>query len=223
MMPQSISKKILIYLFVLFTLTTITNTKLSFDFYNVKEINIVGLDQTEKKKLYYDFEIFKNDNIFLFDKEDISKIIYSNKTVEEFEIDKIYPSKLNIEIKKTEFLALTNKDGKNVLLGANGNLIETNDNNYELPYIFGNVNINNFLHFKKIIDISSFEYENIKEMYYFKTNRWDILTKDKVTLRMPSNLSVDKLNLIFKIIKNSNLNNVKIFDFRQNNMLVINE
>ena len=50
-----------------------------------------------------------------------------------------------------------------------------------------------------------------------------IWKKDKVTLRMTSNLTVDKLNLIFKIIKNSNLNNVKIFDFRQNNMLVINE
>tara|TARA_A100000164_G_scaffold375521_1_gene410711 strand:- start:2144 stop:2815 length:672 start_codon:yes stop_codon:yes gene_type:complete len=223
MMPQSISKKILIYLFILFTLTTITNNKISFDFYKVKEVNIIGLNHIEKRKLYNDFEIFKNNNIFLFNKEDISKIIYSNKTVEEFEIDKIYPSKLNIKIKKTKFLALTKKNGKDVLLGANGNMIEKNDDNYELPYIFGNIDINNFLYVKKIIDISPFEYENIKEFYYFKTNRWDILTKDGITLRMPSNLSIDKLSLIFKIINNPDFYNIKIFDFRQNNMLVINE
>jgi hypothetical protein len=40
---------------------------------------------------------------------------------------------------------------------------------------------------------------------------------------MPKNLTVEKLNLIFKIIKNQKLNNAKTFDFRQKNMLVINE
>ena len=37
MMPQRISKKILIYLFVFFTLVTINNTKISNDFYKITE------------------------------------------------------------------------------------------------------------------------------------------------------------------------------------------
>ena len=150
-------------------------------------------------------------------------MIYSNNTVEEFEIDKIYPSTLNIEIKKTKLLALTRKNGNNYFVGANGNLIEINDNVLELPFVFGKIDIDNFLYFKKIIDNSNFDFNNIKNLYYFKSNRWDILTKDGLNIKMPNNLTVEKLNLISKVIKNQNLNNVELFDFRQNNMLVINE
>ena len=223
MMPQRISKKITVYLFIFLILTTITNTRLTFDFYKVKEININGVNQIEKKKLYDDFKIFQNYNIFLFDKKDISKIIYSNKSIEEFEVDKIYPSSLNIEIKKTKLLALTKKNNTNFVIGANGNLLNIRDDITELPFVFGDVDLNNFLYLKEIIDISNFEYNSIKDLYYFKSNRWDILTKDGSILKMPKNLTVEKLNLIFKIIKNQKLNNAKTFDFRQKNMLVINE
>lgn len=222
-MHQRISKKLFIFLFIFFILGTINNSKLSYDFYKVKKFNISGLNEVEKKKLYNDFKILKNVNIFFFNKRDISKMIYSNKNVEEFEIDKIYPSTLNIEIKKTKLLALTQKNGNNYFVGANGNLLEINDNFLELPFIFGNIDIDNFLYFKKIIDNSNFEFNYIKNLYYFKSNRWDILTKDGLTIKMPNNLTVEKLNLISKVIKNQNLNNVELFDFRQNNMLVINE
>ena len=223
MMHQRISKKLFIFLFIFFILGTINNSKLSYDFYKVKKFNISGLNEVEKKKFYNDFKILKNVNIFFFNKRDISKMIYSNKNVEEFEIDKIYPSTLNIEIKKTKLLALTQKNGNNYFVGANGNLLEINDNFVELPFIFGNIDIDNFLYFKKIIDNSNFEFNYIKNLYYFKSNRWDILTKDGLTIKMPNNLTVEKLNLISKVIKNQNLNNVELFDFRQNNMLVINE
>ena len=223
MMHQRISKKLFIFLFIFFILGTINNSKLSYDFYKVKKFNISGLNEVEKKKLYNDFKILKNVNIFFFNKRDISKMIYSNKNVEEFEIDKIYPSTLNIEIKKTKLLAFTQKNGNNYFVGANGNLLEINDNFLELPFIFGNIDIDNFLYFKKIIDNSNFEFNYIKNLYYFKSNRWDILTKDGLTIKMPNNLTVEKLNLISKVIKNQNLNNVELFDFRQNNMLVINE
>ena len=51
MMPQRISKKILIYLFVFLTLVTINNTKISNDFYKIKQFNITGLNKVETKKI----------------------------------------------------------------------------------------------------------------------------------------------------------------------------
>ena len=53
-MPQRISKKILIYLFIFLTLVTINNTNLSNDFYKIKEFNISGLDTVETEKIYDD-------------------------------------------------------------------------------------------------------------------------------------------------------------------------
>jgi len=223
MMHQRISKKIFIYIFIFFTFVTITNSKFSYDFYKIKEFNINGLNQLEAEKLHDDVKIFRNINIFSFSKKDVSKIINSNKTIEEFNIIKIYPSTLKIEIKKTKFLAITKKNSIDYLVASNENLIEIKDTNLELPYIFGDIDVNNFLNFKKIIDISNFEFNKIKSLYYFKSNRWDIMTKDGLLLKMPINLTVKKVNLIFEIIKKNNFNDVKIIDFRQNNLMVINE
>ena len=223
MMHRQISKKIIIYLFIFFTLTTITNTKLSNNFYTIKELNINGLNTLETKKVYDDLKNFKNTNIFLFDKQNISKKMYSNKIIEKFKIFKSYPSTLNIDIKKTKFLAITKKNNIDYLIGTNGNLIIANNNILDLPYIFGNVDVNNFLYFKKIIDNSNFKFNEIMDLYYFKSNRWDVITKDGLTLKMPSNLTVENLNLIFKIIQGNDFDDNKILDFRQNNMIFINE
>ncbi len=223
MMHQRISKKIFIYLFIFFITVTINNNKLSNDFYKIKELNIIGLNKLETKNLYEDIKILIDNNIFLFNKKDISKIINSNKTVQEFNITKIYPSKLKIEIKKTNFLALTKKSGINYIVLENGNLLEKKHSSLELPFIFGDINVKNFLFFKNLVDASNFDFKKIKNLYYFKSNRWDILTKDGIIIKMPFNLTLENLNQIFEIIKEDKFENAKIIDFRQNNLMITNE
>ncbi len=223
MMHQRISKKIFIYLFIFFFTVTISNNKLSNDFYKIKELNIIGLNKLETKNLYEDIKILIDNNIFLFNKKDISKIINSNKTVQEFNITKIYPSKLKIEIKKTNFLALTKKSGINYIVLENGNLLEKKHSSLELPFIFGDINVKNFLFFKNLVDASNFDFKKIKNLYYFKSNRWDILTKDGIIIKMPFNLTLENLNQIFEIIKEDKFENAKIIDFRQNNLMITNE
>ena len=220
MMPQQISKKIFIYLFFFFTLVTVNNKKISNDFYKIKEFQISGLNNIETKKILDSLINFKNVNIFLFDKKDISEKIYSNKFVEKLKISKIYPSTLNIEIKKTEFLGITKKNNIDYLIGTNGKLIETNNETFNLPYIFGNINVKKFLSFKKIIDESNFQFNELENLYYFKSDRWDLKTKEGISLKLPSKLTVQKLNFIHEIIKNSKFNTNKIFDFRQEKMMV---
>jgi cell division protein FtsQ len=222
MMHQRISKKIIIYLFIFVTLVTITNNKPSSNFYTIKEFNINGLNILETSKIHDDLRILKNINIFLLDKKKITKKIYSYKIIEKIKIFKNYPSTLNIEIKKTKFLAITKKNNIDYLIGANGNLIKVNDTISDLPYIFGNIDVNNFLYFKEIIDNSNFRFNDMENLYYFKSNRWDVITKGGLTLKMPSNLTVKKLNLMFKIIQENDFNDNKIIDFRQSDMMVIN-
>ena len=161
-------------------------------------------------------------NIFLFNKKNISEKIYSNKIVEKLNVFKNYPSTLNIEIKKTKFLAMTKKDKSNYFIGANGNLIKVDIVNSDLPFIFGNIETNNFLNFKEIIDNSNFKFSDIENLYYFKSDRWDVIMKNGITLKMPPNLTSEKLNLIFEMIQRNVFNDNKIIDYRQNNMIVIN-
>ena len=222
-MLQQISKKIFIYLFIYLMLVTITNDKISYDFYKVRKFNITGLNEIETSILKQNIKIFKNMNIFSINKKDISKIIYSDKTINDFKIIKIYPSTLKIEIKKTNFLAITKKKGRDYYVLENGNLIQIHNQKLKLPFIFGDVDVNNFLDFKKMIDSSVLEFNQIENFYYFKSNRWDILTKSGLILKMPINLTAKKLDVIFEIIQKQNFDDVKIIDFRQKNMMVIND
>ncbi len=222
-MHQRISKKIIIYLLIFFSLVTVTNLKSPSKFYQIKKFNIIGLNKLETEKIYNQVKVFENTNIFSTDKKEISKKIYSNKIIEEFKILKIYPSTLNIEIKKTKFLAITKKNDNDFLIGQNGKLIETQNSSLDLPYLFGNINIENFLNFKKLIDDSYFDFNEIKKLFYFKSNRWDIITKYGLTIKMPYDLTVKKLNIIFKIIHKDDFKDTNVIDFRQNNMMIINE
>ena len=72
-----------------------------------------------------------------------------------------------------------------------------------------------------MIEKSNFDFNEIQNLYYFKSNRWDITMKDGLSLKLPSDLSVDKLNLIYEIVKKKNFDLNKVLDFRQNNMMVI--
>ena len=92
-----------------------------------------------------------------------------------------------------------------------------------MPFIFGNINVKNFLKFKKAIDNSNFKFNEIENLYYFKSNRWDIKTKKGLSLKLPSNLTAQKLNLIYEIIQKKNFSVNKTLDFRQSNMMVIDE
>ena len=222
-MLQQISKKIFIYLFIYLMLVTITNEKISYDFYKVRKFNITGLNELDTSLLKQNIEIFKNMSIFSINKKDISKIIYSDKTINDFEIIKMYPSTLQIKIKKTNFLAITKKNGRNYYVLENGNLIKVQNQDLKLPYIFGDVDINNFLDLKKMIDSSVLGFNEIENFYYFKSTRWDILTKSGLIIKMPINLTVKKINFIFEIIQKQNFDDVKILDFRQENMMITND
>ena len=83
-------------------------------------------------------------------------------------IFKNYPSTLKIDIKKTKFLALIKKNGSDYFVGSNGKLIKKDVTFSNLPYIFGDLNIEEFLDFKKKIDESNFEFD---QTYYISMER----------------------------------------------------
>ena len=167
--------------------------------------------------------MLRNLNIFFLEKNQISEIIKSNKIIEKFSIFKNYPSNLIIKIKKTKLLAYTKKNNSVYYLASNGNLIETNDNQINLPYIFGNVEIEEFLKFKKIIDNSSFNYNDINNLYYFKSKRWDIETKKNLIIKLPIKNLESSFEILLKIFQEDKFMNFNIIDLRQNNQVILNE
>ena len=222
-MHRRISKKIFIYLFIFLILVTANNTKLSkFNFPKVDNFEIFGVSELENKKIQKSLKEIKKDNIFSLNKERISEIINSNNIVERYFIFKNYPSKLKIKIEKTNFLAITKKNNIDFYIGSNGNLIKIDNTQKKLPFVFGNIDIEEFLNFKKIIDNSNFSFNEIKNFYYFKSKRWDFETKDGLTVKLPFKDVESSLNVLSKIFKKEEFKNMKIIDLRQTTQVILN-
>ena len=222
-MHQRISKKIIIYLFIFLLVGSLNNRNISkFHIPKINDFTIIGLSDFENNQVNQDLYDLKDLNIFLLKKKKISEIIGSNKIVEKFSIFKKYPSDLIIDIKKAKLLAYTKKDNFNFYIASNGNLIKTNTNQFDLPFIFGNTEINEFLKLKKIIDKSNFNYDDIKNLYYFKSKRWDIETKDNLIIKLPiSNLEAS-FKILIKIYENKEFKDYEMIDLRQNNQIILN-
>ena len=225
MMHQRTNRKIIIYLFLFAILASVNNFKyINLQLFKIDLINISGLNDTENSNLYEKITDYKKKNIFFIDNLEISKNINSNNLVEKFWVFKEYPSTININLIKTNFLGITKINNIDYLIGSNGKLIKKrNDQVIDLPFIFGSVDANDFLILKEILDKSNFNVSKIENFYYFNSNRWDIKTKKGLVIRLPSEINVNLLNTVNQIIEDENFKNIKMLDFRQTNQIITYE
>ncbi|MDC1132953.1 FtsQ-type POTRA domain-containing protein [Candidatus Pelagibacter sp.] len=225
MMHQRTNRKIIIYLFLFAILASVNNFKyINLQLFKIDFINISGLNDMENSNLYEKIMNYKKKNIFFIDNLEISKNINSNNLVEKFWVFKEYPSTININLIKTNFLGITKINNIDYLIGSNGKLIKKrNDQVVDLPFIFGSIDANDFLILKEILDKSNFDASKIENFYYFKSNRWDIKTKKGLVIRLPSEVNVNLLNAVNQIIEDENFKNIKTLDFRQTNQIITYE
>lgn len=220
-MPQRISKKILIYLFIFLILGTLNNKNfLEFNLIINQDFEIDDLSEFSDNKIIKDLSKLKNHNLFFLEKEEVLNVVNSHKIIEKFYVFKNYPSNLKIKIEKAKLLAITKKNGLNFYIGSNGNLIQS-DQIISLPFIFGDVDIIEFLKLKNVIDNSSFNYDDIKNLYFFKSKRWDIETKNSLIIKLPSEKLEKSFQIISKILYNKEFNNFDVIDLRQNNQVIL--
>ena len=222
-MQKQISKKIFLYLFIFLFLGT-PNNKMLLEL-SIKDSNgfeILSLSKFDDMEIVKELSNHKHENLFLLEKEKIKKIIKKNKIIENYSIYKKYPSDLVVNFEKTELLAVTQMDGVNFYIGSNGNLIEVKDVEIDLPMIFGNFDLVEFLKLKDLIDESFFDFYDIKNLYYYKSKRWDIETKNGLLVKLPATDLRESFRVFIKIINDTKLQNIQMIDLRQNNQVIIN-
>jgi len=221
-MHQRISRKIVVYLLIFFSVSSIGNYHLiSFNSFKNIQFNIVGLDDSNILNMIKNFDNLKIKNIFFLNKSKISEIIESDTLVENYSVFKKYPSNLIIQIKDTNFLAKINLNNEIYIVGSNGKLINYNYKNDNLPFIFGKPEIDEFLNFKKLIDESKFSYDQIKNLYFFPSKRWDVELNNEVLLKLSKRDIKDSLNLAFDFFNNTNFKEIKLIDARIKNQIII--
>lgn len=221
-MHQSISKKIILYLFLFLFLVTISNTTIkNLSLPKISKIKISGLNFSETKEIENVIKNLNFQSLYFLNKLDIKEKLNSIKIIEEFSIFKKYPSTLIVNIKKTKFLAITKKNGSDYLFGSNGKLIKNNTMISNLPYVFGDPDVKEFLEFKYKVDKSNLSFNKISKMYFFKSKRWDVETSKGYLIKLPTNDIENSLNLFINLQEDNFFKDKNIIDLRQKNQIIL--
>jgi len=223
-MLQSKSKKILVYIFLFFIIGTLNNKDLNkIKSKKTNQINVSGLSKEKNFEVLESLNVYKFYNLFFLNKLKIDQLINSYNHIENYSVFKKYPSSLIVKLSETNYLAYTNQNGKNFYIGSNGKLIEAFDKNKRLPNIFGDFDLSKFFELKKTIDQSNYDFNNIKNLFYFPSGRWDIEIYSGVLIKLPKNEFKESLNLSFDILNDKNFKDIRIIDVRPKNQIIINE
>lgn len=215
-------KRLAIALALLILLTTITSQqKISITNFNLKKIEIKNnflLKEKDIKKLL--IPIY-NQNLILLSNKEIEKVMMENDFIESFIVKKKYPDTLKIKIFEKKPVAILFYKKKKYYLTENIDLVDfKNLEGYEnLPYIFGNKDVFKTLYnnLKKI----NFPLDTIKDYTYYESKRWDLKTKNKKIIKLPSENYTQSLQNYLDIKDNESFKKFNIFDYRIDDQLIL--
>ena len=228
-MHQQIDKKnryiLLVILFLL--LTTVNNLKFNKNINNlsnIKNLEVIGLSDDLNQKIKEKISFILNQDIFFISENYIKENLDEYNYLESYDAFKVFPSKIIINLKQTVLLANTIKDNQKYIVGSNGKLIDHKmlNLNLDLPNIFGNFSKKDFISFFNIITESKFDYNEIKDIFFFKSGRWDIKTKFGIIVKLPKNEIKIALDKAQNIIKNPEIN-YKVIDLRIANQVILSD
>tara|TARA_Y100000590_G_scaffold438379_1_gene561147 strand:- start:193 stop:888 length:696 start_codon:yes stop_codon:yes gene_type:complete len=231
-MHRSIDRKLRLffYLILFFLLSTqiAKNKNIKSKISNkLNSIEVIGLSEKNNIKVYENLKYLLSKNIFFINKKELENILRKNNLIHYFYVKKIYPNLIQVKIKQTDLLAITNQKNKKFYIGSNGKLIPINqirDFSNKLPFVYSKSNYIDFVKLKKIIDKSKFKFEEIESFYYFPSNRWDIKTKDGFLIKLPEENIAKSLKFAELIIISKKFKDKKVIDLRiPKNIILSNE
>ncbi len=215
-------KRLVIALSLLILLTTFNSKQRFVTFqFDLKTIEIENNFLLKDKDIKNLLTSFYNKNLIFLDNNEVKKALMQNSLIESFNIKKKYPSTLKVKIfEKKPIAVLFNKKNK-FYLSEKIDLIEFKKlPNYQtLPYILGNKD--DFKIFYYNLKKMNFPLDIIKKYTLFETNRWDLETKNKEIIKLPSRNYSKSLENFLNLKSKNDFKEYKLFDYRIDNQLIL--
>ncbi len=189
----------------------------------LKNIKITGLSDFEKKVILNELKYFQEKNIFKINKNMILEKLNKYNYLDHIYVKKIIPSSIILNLSKTSIIGKTHRYNEIYYIGKNGKFISSQhlDEMQNLPLVFGDFKIQEFLNLQYILNLHQLENNNIEKYFYYKNNRWDLLFSNGVTLKLPSKNVEKKLKIYKRLLNNDKLINKKIIDLRMTNQIIL--
>ena len=229
-MPRSIDKKIKIifYIFLILFLSTFNNlnfNKLKNNFFLIENIRINGINEKSTLDINSKLEKYLKSNLLLLNKKYIQNDLDEFPFIEEYSIFKKYPSQIILNIQETELIAKTFDNNKIQYIGSNGKIIGENyyENKKKLPKVFGNFKTPELLRVFLLLENNNFMLNEITDLYYFNSGRWDIKFKNDLLIKLPIKKLDNSINIAKKFIEKEKITGNIIIDLRVANQVIISD
>ena len=209
-----------IYFIIVIFLTSINN----YNLYNKKIFNIDRVEVngfSEKKNIMIKNEI-KNilgKNIFLIKKNYFKKLFNRNDT-KDLIIKKVYPNKLIISFIPSKPICIILLKDRKIILGDNGKKLNIEKIEKKLPKVFGSEDFDNILKVVNMLKLSKLDYDEIDEIVFFKSGRFDINLKDKTLIKFPIRYTKETVNYSSYLLNDKRFVNSKVIDLRLENRMI---
>ena len=224
-MLQKLDKKNYIFflLIVFLILSSTHNSNFKYNnFFNVKKIEVVGLNKTDNAFLENEFTNLVGSNIFTLNKKSFG-LINSINRIKSYNIKKIYPNQVKVYLESAKAIGFVKNINELVILGNNGKIIEPETLPKNIPEVTGTNDMKKIFQTIEIIKKSDFDIRKIKKINFFPSKRIDIEFENKKKIKFPINLKIDDLNFGFRVINDEKFNQVKIIDLRIPNKVITDD
>ena len=215
-------KRLVIAIALLILLTTINSQqKIAISKFNLKEIIIENNQLLKDKDIKNLLFPIYNKNLLFLKNTEVKRALMQNSFIESFDIKKKYPSTLKIRVfEKRPIAILLNKKNK-FYLSEKIDLIEFKSlpDYQNLPYVFGNKD--DFKIFYKDLKKINFPTDLIEKYTLYETRRWDLETKNKKVIKLPSKNYITSLENFLDLKGKNSFEKYKLFDYRISNQLIL--
>ena len=175
----------------------------------------------DTNKIKQDLSFLYQKNLFLLNTQEIKTKISQIDLIESFEIKKIYPNDIIIRVFEKKPIAIIQNKGQKKFFTSKGEVINFLDvKRYKtLPIVFGDEK--NFAILLNELNKINFPFRDIKTFYFFKTKRWDLITKQNQTIRLPIKNYRESLKNFISLKDQANFEKYKTFDYRIKDQLIL--
>ena len=211
----------LLIVFLILSSTHNSNFKYN-NLFNVKKIEVIGLNKTDNVFLENELINLVGSNIFTLNKKSF-EFINSINQIKSYNVKKIYPNQVKVYLESAKAIGFVKNINEFVILGNNGKIIDPETLPKNIPEVTGTDDIKKIFQTIEIIKKSDFDIRKIKKINFFPSKRIDIEFENKKKIKFPINLKIDDLNFGFRVINDEKFNQVKIIDLRIPNKVITDD
>ena len=221
--------RIILLLITLVFLTTYSPGNLDLEIkeknilFKIKKIEILNNFLIPKHEIDKKLSKIYNKNIFLVKRKDIEKPLEQTNFLDRIEVKIKYPDTVIVKIFETKPVAILYKNEKKYLIDSSSNLILYNENkNYDkLPTIFGEFSPDIFISFINQLKSNNFPNNQIKNIYYFKINRWDLELLDGKIIKFPHKNTEQAIKESIELLNREDFKKFNTIDLRIDGKIIV--